>query len=85
MICVICQDQEFDFNYYLKFLLDRNLFVGKLVPSVLEIGMTLLSKGFKVRVDSLSPVFFCHLPAMIPRVICGCRDWESNLDRSHMR
>ena len=28
---------------------------------------------------------FCHLPAMIPRVICGCRDWESSLDRSHMR
>ena len=41
--------------------------------------------SFKVRVDSSSPVLFCSLHAMIPRVISGCVDRASNPDRSHVR
>ena len=41
------------------------------------LGMTLLPMSFKAKVDSMSPVLFCCLHIMFPRVICGCWNWES--------
>ena len=58
-------------------------FVGPLVPLFRTLEDS--AHEFKVRVDSSSPVLFSCLHAMTPRVIFGCRDWTSNLDRSPVR
>ena len=51
-----------------SFLLDLGPFCGATDTLCLGLRMT-LPMSFKVRVDQLSPVLFCHLPAMFPRVI----------------
>ena len=58
-------------------------FVGPLVPCF-GLQMT-LPISFKVRVDRSSPVLFCGLHSMIPRVISGCRNRASYPDDSPRR
>ena len=60
-------------NFFKKILLDCGPFFGAIGTLCFGLRMT-LSMSFKVRVDRSSPVLFCHLRAMIPRVISGCRD-----------
>ena len=71
-------------DLFLKFLLDRGSFCGATGTLCFGLQMTLLPMG-KVRVDQSLPVLFCHLHAMIPRVISGCQDRAPNLDRSPRR
>ena len=57
-----------------KFLLDPGPFYGATGTLCFGLLMTVLPVGFKASVDSLSPVFFCRLGTMSPRVISGCWD-----------
>ena len=69
------------FFCFLKILLDRGPFCGATVTLCFRLRMT-LPMSFKVRVDQSLPALFCHLHAMIPRVISGCRDQALNPDHS---
>ena len=70
--------------FFFDFLLDRGPFCGATGTLCFGLGMT-LPMSFKVRMDQSLPMFFCHLHAMIPKVISGCPDRASNPDRSPQR
>ena len=74
----------FVFFFFEKCLLDEGPFCGATGTLCFGFRIT-LPMSFTVRVDRLSPVFFCGLHSMISRVISGCWDQTSNLDCSPRR